>query len=202
MFFARTETVAIATGIIEKLCYEIDNGDCILDTVWEWKNRRKQMKSMLELLTGRKDLETIQDVIDDIVHTPKNDREGVFDRDDKTDEFLGFAGCYKNPNDLQVVDDILAFSFKGDELPTPLVEEYVLRLLETHREVWWSAHRPNKRVVDAYTKFVYHLRNDDYQAEADVAVKDIQESRLRKRAKKFNLVYFYVKAKNYEEETI
>jgi hypothetical protein len=160
--------------------------------------RRKQMTSLMELITGRKDLETIQDVIDDVVNHSNGDREGVFDRDDETDDFLGFAGCYKNPKDLQVVDEILAFSFTNNEIPTHLVEEYVIQLLKTHREVWWSAHRPNTRVIIAYTEFVRRLENKGYQVGVDVAAEDFHYPKLRKRAKKFNLAYFYVKAKTVE----
>jgi hypothetical protein len=127
--------------------------------------RRKPMAALLEHITGRKGLETIMDIVDDAVSSPK-DRSGVFDRDDKTGEFFGFAGCYKNPGDLQIVDDILAFSFKSDDIPTPLVEEYVLELLKTHREVWWSAHRPNKRVVTVYTAFVNRLEKEGHRVGA------------------------------------
>jgi hypothetical protein len=150
------------------------------------------MSSLLELVTGRKDLRTIRDIIDDVVHCPEpKDREGVFDRDDKTDEFLGFAGCYKNPDDPQVVDEILAFSFKNHEIPTHLVEEYVPQLLKTHREVRWSAHRANKRAVTAYTLFVKRLKDDGYQ----VGINKIRDFKLWWRTVRFNLVYFCVKAK-------
>jgi hypothetical protein len=114
------------------------------------RKRRMPMSTLLECITGRKGLETIDDIINDVVSNQK-DRNGMFDRDDKTGEFLGFVASYENPKDLQIVDDILAFSFKKDDIPTHLVEEYAIELLKNHREVWWSAHRPNKRVVAVYT---------------------------------------------------
>jgi hypothetical protein len=155
--------------------------------LWE---RRRPMAVLLELITGRKGLETIKDIIDDVFSNPK-DRKGVFNRDDKTNEFLGFAGSYENPKDLQMVDDILAFSFKSDGIPTHLVEEYVIELLKTHREVWWSAHRPNKRVVASYTAFVNRLEKEGYR----VGIGSTRDFKLWWRAVRFNLVYFCVKAK-------
>jgi hypothetical protein len=148
------------------------------------------MASYLTHLTGIRGLRTMANIIDEAMLNAKF-RSAVFDRDDKTNEFLGYSCGYRNPKDPGVIDEILAFSFKNKGVPTHLVEEHVTKLLETHREIWWSAQRRNKRVSAAYIAFVRRLEKEGYRT----GIGKIRDFKLLWRAVRFNLKYFYVKAK-------